>query len=45
MKTYKLTIDDKQVTLFNGEYQDWSGETWGIDMHHFINFSVSKLTV
>lgn len=45
MKTYKLTIVDKQVTLFNEEYQDWSGETWGIDMELFINFKTEKLTV
>lgn len=45
MKNYKLTIIDKVVTLFNEEYLDWSGETWVIDMKHFTNFKVEKLTV
>lgn len=45
MRTYKLTIVDKRVTLFNEEYQDWSGETWGIDVTFHVHFETEKLTV
>lgn len=47
MKTYKLKIVDKLVTLFNEEYQDWSGDTWGIDVGNSFttDFKTKKLTV
>lgn len=47
MKTYKLKIVGKLVTLFNEEYQDWTGDTWGIDVGNSFttNFETEKLTV
>lgn len=46
MKTYKLTIVDKRVTLFNEEYQDWSGDTFTIDVENVFStdFETEKLT-
>lgn len=47
MKNYKLTIIDKMVTLFNEEHQDWSGETFTIDVENVFStdFETEKLSI
>lgn len=46
MKTYKLTIVNREVTEFNEQHQDWSGKTWAVDTGNsfYTNFEAEKLT-